>query len=72
MSVQQVGCDCRRCSRLPRPKVIGSQHEVAVVLHLDADEARAVAASFGPGDKGADEIFEAVTAWEAERDAGND
>lgn len=59
-------CRCQRCRRLPTPREVGDQHEVAVILHLNADAAYAVAAALAPGDTGADEIFDAVVKWEAE------
>lgn len=44
-------------------------HNVAVVLHLDADGARAVADALGSGDMGYRELHDAVDSWEAMRDA---
>lgn len=59
-------CACARCRYAPSPKVIGDAHEIAVVLYLNAESAKALAGAMAPDDLGSIELDEAVTAWEAE------
>jgi hypothetical protein len=62
-------CGCRRCRHLPSPEEIGDQHEVAVVLYLDAESARNVAAMHPVRDMGGRELDEAADRWERLREA---
>lgn len=62
-------CRCGKCSRLPRPREIGEAHEVAVVLHLTAEQALDIASFYGPSDLASREITAAACEWLEERDA---